>query len=49
MTLEKIKLSQTRLALLDVAIRLDKIKQLMLSKNKVSKKEVLKIIDEEYK
>lgn len=44
-TLTEIQLSNTRLALYEVLVKLDKIKTKLLSDEKVSKKELLKIID----
>lgn len=44
-TLTEIKLSETRLALYDALVKLDKIKNKLLSDEKVSKQEILKIID----
>ncbi len=46
-TLTEIKLSETRLALYDALVKLDKIKNKLLSDTKVSKQEILKIIEEE--
>jgi hypothetical protein len=46
-TLTEIKLSNTRLALYDALVKLDKIKTKLLSNEKVSKKELLKIIEED--
>lgn len=48
-TLTEIQLSETRLVLYEVLKKLDKIKIKLLSDEKVSKKELLKIIDEEVK
>lgn len=48
-TLTEIKLSETRLALYETLVKLDKIKNKLLSDTKVSKKEILKIIDGENK
>lgn len=45
-TLTEIKLSETRLALYDALVKLDKIKNKLLSDTKVSKQEILKIIEE---
>lgn len=45
MNLEEIKLRETRLALYEVLIKLDKIKKLLLDNSKISKKQLLKIID----
>jgi len=44
-TLTEIQLSETRLALYDALVKLDKIKNKLLSDTKVSKQEILKIID----
>jgi len=44
-TLTEIQLSETRLALYEALIKLDKIKSKLISDEKVSKKEILKIID----
>lgn len=48
-TLTEIKLSETRLALYEALVKLDKIKIKLVSDEKVSKKEILKIIEEEVK
>ena len=45
-TLTEIKLSETRLALYEVLKKLDTIKIKLVSDEKVSKQEILKIIDE---
>lgn len=44
-TLTEIELSKTRLALYEALIKLDKIKTKLISDKKVSKNEILKIID----
>lgn len=44
-TLTEIQLNETRLALYEVLVKLDKIKAKLISNEKVSKKELLKIID----
>lgn len=44
-TLTEIQLSETRLALYEALIKLDRIKTKLISDEKVSKKEILKIID----
>lgn len=44
-TLTEIKLSETRLALYDALVKLDKIKAKLISDEKISKKEIIKIID----
>lgn len=44
-TLTKRQLSETRLALYEVLVKLDKIKSKLISDEKVSKKDILKIID----
>ena len=44
-TLTEIKLSNTRLALYETLVKLDKIKTKLISDEKVSKQEILKIID----
>ncbi len=46
-TLIEIKLSETRLALYNALVKLDKIKQKLINDEKVSKNEIIKIIDEE--
>lgn len=46
-TLTEIELSKTRLALYEALIKLDKIKAKLISDEKISKKELLKIIKEE--
>ena len=45
MTLTEIKLSNTRLALYEALVKLDKIKTKLVSDEKVSKQELLKIIN----
>lgn len=46
MTLTEIKLRNTRLALYETLVKLDKIKMILQSDDKVSKQEILKIIGE---
>ena len=44
-TLTEIKLSETRLALYEALVKLDKIKSKLVSDEKISKQEILKIIN----